>query len=172
MQLLDQDPRFSCTYRAATAQLLVSLLSFRQHQATPYQRLIPGGPDDLLWWCLEGESGGMLDHLVGVLVEMCGMCEQGALLGMDGESREVMEGFSQVRRLGGRWRVEEAAGRPRGKGAWGQQQVPLLGLEKDTMDGCGCVCMLRKMDCGYGGKGEKHGRRGKEGASREATGVQ
>jgi hypothetical protein len=39
----------------------------------------------------------MLDNMVGVLVELCGVCEQGSLVGMVGESREVMEGFSQVR---------------------------------------------------------------------------
>jgi hypothetical protein len=77
------------SFRAATQQLLATLLTLRlpgcsqqqQQQQQPGQSgqcggLIPGGVEDLLWWAQSGADSWVLDHLVGVLLELSSMCEQ------------------------------------------------------------------------------------------------
>jgi hypothetical protein len=86
------------SFRAATQQLLATLLTLRLPGCSQLQRynsqlgqasgqsgqcgsLIPGGVDDLLWWAQAGSDSWVLDHLVGVVVELSSMCEQEEQLG-------------------------------------------------------------------------------------------
>ncbi|WIA12655.1 hypothetical protein OEZ85_006305 [Tetradesmus obliquus] len=70
------------SFRAATQQLLATLLTLRlpgcsqQQQQGQQCGLIPGGVEDLLWWAQAGADSWLLDHLVGVLLELSSMCEQ------------------------------------------------------------------------------------------------
>lgn len=65
------------TFRAATQQLLASLLTLNlPGSRTSSKTLIPGGVDDLLWWAQQGTNSWVLDYVVGVVYELMGMCEQ------------------------------------------------------------------------------------------------
>jgi hypothetical protein len=88
------------SFRAATQQLLATLLTLRLPGCSQMQQryssqmgqassgqigqcggLIPGGVDDLLWWAQAGADSWVLDHLVGVVVELSSMCEQEEQMG-------------------------------------------------------------------------------------------
>jgi hypothetical protein len=42
------------------------------------RRLIPAGPDDLVWWCQPGRDDWAADEATGVLYELLGVSEQAA----------------------------------------------------------------------------------------------
>jgi hypothetical protein len=42
------------------------------------RRLIPAGPDDLVWWCQPGRDDWAADDAAGVLYELLGVSEQAA----------------------------------------------------------------------------------------------
>lgn len=65
------------TFRAATQQLLASLLTLNLSGSRSCSKtLIPGGVDDLLWWAQSGAETWVLDYVIGVVYELMGMCEQ------------------------------------------------------------------------------------------------
>ena len=48
----------------------------RQPGGSGRARLIPAGPDDLLWWCQPGRSDHLADDVASVLYELLGISEQ------------------------------------------------------------------------------------------------
>lgn len=73
--------------------LTINLPDMQQH----FGGLIPGGVDDLLWWAQAGANSWVLDHLVGVLHELLGMCEQQEQLEGSAAAGVVIEIVRQVR---------------------------------------------------------------------------
>ncbi|WIA32815.1 hypothetical protein OEZ86_005997 [Tetradesmus obliquus] len=101
------------SFRDATQQLLATLLTLRLPGCSQQQQqqgqagqagqqcgLIPGGVEDLLWWAQAGADSWVLDHLVGVLLELSSMCEQeeaaGAAAAAAAGGGLVMEVIRQV----------------------------------------------------------------------------
>ncbi len=102
-QLVDADPTshgFSTewTFRSCTRQLLAALLQLRLPGASAFERSVPEGTEDMLWWAQGGASGWALDPVVGVLYEAKGIWEQAVDLGQQSTGRDdLLDVVRQVR---------------------------------------------------------------------------
>jgi hypothetical protein len=88
---------------ACTRQLAVCLVSLAALGGSgPCQaRLIPVGPEDLVWWCAPGRADTAADDLAGVLYELLGVSEQAAHSHGDGGANVVVEVLGQVGTIAG-----------------------------------------------------------------------